>query len=128
EAKHNARLRVQGEPLSLNLALDGSMQGDLWQGQLRELTLTPAEDIKLPPWSLKHAVALAYNYTNGEAKLDDTCLVARQTELCVNAQQNASGELDAAYKLENLPIAMLLRAADTDLPLRTRGRLDGDGT
>src|SRR5690606_25984127 len=80
----------------------------------------------LPPWHLVQPTQLAYN--DGAMTLSELCLSAGEPRLCVAAKQDKPGNLDASYRLQALPLALLLNAAgNADLPLRAEGSIDGDG-
>ncbi|MDQ6646048.1 MAG: translocation/assembly module TamB domain-containing protein, partial [Pseudomonadota bacterium] len=58
----------------------------------------------------------------------DLCLTAGDPVLCVAASQHKGGNLDASYRLRNLPIALVMTAvASPDLPMRVDGNLQGEG-
>jgi translocation and assembly module TamB len=121
--RHNLTLDARGSPLSTDLALSGSLKGSSWNGALSTLNIDLAG---LPRWRLQHSTALSYN--DGAMSLSELCLTAGDPLLCATAKQDKAGNLDASYRLRNLPIALLMSAASTaKVPMRVEGSLEGDG-
>ncbi|HET6586734.1 MAG TPA: translocation/assembly module TamB domain-containing protein [Oleiagrimonas sp.] len=121
-AHHSLHLDANGKPLSLTLALTGSMHGKAWNGMLSTLDL----DLHgLPPWRLQKPAQLAWN--QGKASLSQTCLTAGAPVLCLSAQKDRDGALDASYRLHEIPLALVATAVGNDLPLRSEGVIDGEG-
>lgn len=122
-AKHDLRLQVQGQQLSGELALSGSMKRAAWSGTLSTLKLDPQG---LPSWRLRQPVQLAWK--DGAASFSELCLSAGEPLLCVTGKQDRVGNLEADYRLRALPLALLLNASgNAGLPLRVDGVLQGDG-
>ncbi|MET0331689.1 MAG: translocation/assembly module TamB domain-containing protein, partial [Dyella sp.] len=123
-AAHRLRLTAQGQPLSAELALSGTLKGERWSGTLSMLNLDLAG---LPRWRLQQSTTLSYE--RGAITLSELCLSAGDPLLCVAARQDAAGNLDASYRLQALPLALLVNAAGSgDLPMRAEGDLQGNGT
>ncbi|WNL47169.1 translocation/assembly module TamB domain-containing protein [Dyella sp. BiH032] len=121
-ARHNLTLQAQGDQLSTRIALGGGMKGNAWNGSLSTLDL----DAKgLPPWRLQQPTQLSYN--DGAISLSELCLTAGEPLLCVAAKQDKAGNLDANYRLRDLPLALLMTFAGPDLPMRAEGTLGGSG-
>jgi translocation and assembly module TamB len=122
-AQHHLSLTLQGQPLSADLALTGSLKGSAWNGTLSTLTL----DLQgLPRWRLQQPSRLSWN--NGVANLSDLCLTAGEPLLCVSGLRDKAGNLNANYRLHAVPLALVMSAvATTDLPLRADGTLEGNG-
>lgn len=122
--QHNLTLDARGAPLSADLALSGSLKGSAWNGTLSTLNIDLAG---LPRWRLQHSTAMSYN--DGAMTLSELCLTAGEPLLCAAAKQDKAGNLDASYRLRNLPIALLMSAASTaKVPMRVEGSLEGDGS
>jgi translocation and assembly module TamB len=122
-AQHQLSLDAQGQPLSLSLALQGSLKAQNWTGTLSSLTL----DMQgLPRWHLQQATPLAWN--DGNASLGDLCLAAGEPLLCVSGKLDKAGNTDAAYRLHAVPLALIVNAAGaSDMPVSADGTLEGDG-
>jgi translocation and assembly module TamB len=122
-ASHHLRIDATGKPLGLKLALDGRLRGEAWNGTLGTLDL----DVEgLPPWRLQQPSQLAWN--GGAGSLSETCLSAGDPLLCVSAKRGKDGSIDAGYRLRQMPLALLTSLAGGDLPLRSEGVLEGDGS
>jgi translocation and assembly module TamB len=123
EARHSLRLEARGTQLSADLALEGGRQGAAWHGSLSALELEPQG---LPRWRLEQPVQLAY--AGGALSLSELCLSAGEPLVCVAANRDQAGNLDASYRLQAMPLALLLNASgNADLPIRADGSLEGSG-
>ncbi len=123
-AQHSLKLDAHGTQLSLALALNGAQKGSDWRGTLSTLTLEPQG---LPGFRLQQPAQLAY--VGGNISLSDMCLSAGDPLLCVQARQDKGGNLDASYRLRQLPLALLMNAAgEANLPMRADGTLEGNGS
>ncbi|WP_458069811.1 translocation/assembly module TamB domain-containing protein [Rhodanobacter sp. BL-MT-08] len=123
-AQHSLNLDARGTQLSATLALSGSLKGADWRGTLSTLTLQPQG---LPGLRLQQPSQLAY--VGGAISLSEACLSAGDPLLCVQARQDKAGNLDASYRLRQLPLALLMNAAgEANLPMRADGTLEGNGS
>lgn len=120
--RHGLTLQATGEQLSTRVALNGGMKGSAWNGTLSTLDLEPKG---LPRWHLLQSSQLAYN--DGSMSLSELCLSAGEPQLCLAARQDKAGNLDASYRLRDLPLALLMTFAGPDMPMRADGTLDGSG-
>ncbi|WP_430391205.1 translocation/assembly module TamB domain-containing protein [Dyella sp. 20L07] len=121
--RHSLTLDARGQPLSADLALSGGLKGSTWNGTLSTLNLDLAG---LPRWRLQQSTSLSYN--DGAMNLSELCLTAGEPLLCAAAKQDKAGNLDASYRLHNLPIALLMSAASTaKVPMLVDGALEGNG-
>ncbi len=121
---HQLSLTARGRQLSGTLRVRGAMRGDSnWDGTLSTLDLAPQG---LPPWRLLQPAPL--RYASGAMRLGELCLTAGEPQLCVAASRDKAGVLDASYRLQALPLALVLNATgQADLPLRADGTLAGSG-
>ena len=123
-AQHSLNLDAQGTQLSASLALNGALKGSDWRGTLSKLTLQPQG---LPGLRLQQPAQLAY--LDGAMSITETCLSAGDPLLCVQAKQDKAGNLDASYRLRQLPLALLMNATgEANLPMRADGTLEGNGS
>jgi translocation and assembly module TamB len=122
-AQHQLTLEAQGTPLSVGLALGGSLKGSNWNGTLSSLSL----DVQgLPRWRLQQAARLGWN--NGGASLSQLCLTAGEPELCVSGNYDKSGNLDASYQLHAVPLTLVIDAiGNANMPFSAEGTLEGNG-
>jgi translocation and assembly module TamB len=120
---HHLGLDARGTPLGLKLALSGSAKDDgRWNGTLTTLDV----DIKdAPSLALEHAAELAWNGKQFDAQ--EICLVGDGPRLCAAGNGGADGALAARYRIEQLPIALLVRVGAPDSPFRAEGMLAGHG-
>ena len=123
ETSHRLTLDARGDQLSAALRLDGSLKNGKWNGNLSTLNLQPQA---MPGWRLQQPSRLTYS--NGAMSMSDLCLTAGDPLLCIAGKQDKAGNLDANYRLRQLPITLLMTAfASPDVPLRADGILQGDG-
>ncbi|EIM02345.1 pathogenicity protein [Rhodanobacter thiooxydans] len=123
QGNHRLTLDARGSQLSGRLALHGALKGPAWNGTLSTFDLEPQG---MPGWRLRQPSQLRYN--DGAMSLSELCLTAGDPQLCVTAKLDKPGNLDASYRLQALPLALLLNAAgDADLPIRAEGSLEGGG-
>jgi translocation and assembly module TamB len=122
-AQHSLSLDARGDQLSTGLSLSGTLKGGNWNGTLTRLELEPKG---IPRWRLQQATKLGYN--DGALNVSELCLTAGTPLLCVAAKQDKAGNLDASYRLHELPLALLTSiAGSSDLPMRADGVLNGNG-
>jgi len=123
QANHRLDIDARGSQLSGKLALQGGLKGSRWNSTLSTLDLEPQG---LPPWRLQQPTQLGYD--DGAMHLSELCLTAGDPLLCASAKRDKAGNLDADYRLQALPLALLLNAAgEAELPLRVDGSIDGSG-
>ncbi|HEX7815323.1 translocation/assembly module TamB domain-containing protein [Dyella sp.] len=122
-AQHSLTLDARGTQLSAGVTVGGALKGGNWSGMLSRLDLEPQG---IPRWRLAQPTSLSYN--GGAVNLSELCLTAGTPQLCVAAKQDKAGNLDASYRLRELPLALLTSIAGTpDMPMRADGALDGNG-
>jgi translocation and assembly module TamB len=123
QADHVLHVEARGTQLSGELALRGSRKGSSWNGTLSRIDLQPQG---MPRWHLQQPSRLSYN--GGAMSLSELCLGAGDPQLCVAAKRDKPGNIDASYRLRELPLALLLNATgEADLPIRADGLLQGSG-
>ncbi|BDU23030.1 translocation/assembly module TamB domain-containing protein [Dyella sp. GSA-30] len=122
-AQHSLTLDARGDQLSTGLSLSGTLKGSNWNGTLSRFDLEPKG---IPRWRLQQPTKLGYN--DGALNLSELCLTAGAPQLCAAAKQDKAGNLDASYRLHDLPLALLTSiAGSSDLPMRADGVLNGNG-
>ena len=122
-AQHSLTLDARGDQLSTALSLSGTLKGSNWNGTLSRFDLEPKG---IPRWRLQQPTKLGYN--DGALNLSELCLTAGTPQLCAAAKQDKAGNLDASYRLQELPLALLTSlAGSSDLPMRADGVLNGSG-
>lgn len=122
--RHSLTLDARGSPLSTDLAVSGSLKGSNWSGTLSTLNIDFAG---LPRWRLQQSSQLSYN--DGAMNLSELCLTAGEPLLCAAAKQDKAGNLDASYRLHDLPIALVMSAVSASkVPMQVDGTLEGSGS
>lgn len=123
QASHRLTLQANGTPANLALQLDGSSKVGRWSGTLKQLMLQ-AKDI--PTFNLAAPAQLAWDGKKFSAS--ESCLIGDTTRLCVAGSGGADGSIDARYRLEQLPLALITKLAASDAPIRAIGTINGNGS
>jgi translocation and assembly module TamB len=120
---HQLKLAATGTPLALDVALTGSSADNgNWNGTLGTLDIAVKDAHKL---ALEAPAQLAWN--GKEFSATDICLVGNGPKLCVAGNASGNGALAARYRIEQLPLALLMKIAQPDAPLRVDGVIGGAG-
>ncbi|MGH8171883.1 MAG: translocation/assembly module TamB domain-containing protein, partial [Rhodanobacteraceae bacterium] len=120
---HEIDLTATGTPLSARVALAGSQKSDgHWNGTLKTLDLAIKD---APNIALEHAAQLAWDGKQFSAT--DICLAGSGPKLCVAGSGGADGAMAARYRIEELPLALAMKLASPDAPLRVEGVIAGSG-
>ena len=123
QTSHQLKLVATGTPLATSLALTGS-SGDkgAWSGTLTTLDVAVKD---VPKLALEQPSQLAWNGKQFSAT--DICLAGGGPKLCVAGNGGGDGAFAARYRIEQLPLALVVKLASPDAPLRVEGVLGGHG-
>ncbi|KAA1049419.1 autotransporter assembly complex protein TamB [Pseudocitrobacter sp. 73] len=105
EKQHTLNLRINGEPVSGQLALAGSFdrKEERWKGSLSDTRFqTP-----VGPWSLSRAIALDYRNKEQKISVGPHCWTNPNAELCVPQSIDAGATGRAQVNLNRFDLAML---------------------
>ncbi|MEB4673634.1 autotransporter assembly complex protein TamB [Enterobacteriaceae bacterium G50] len=105
EKQHTLNLRINGEPVSGQLALAGSFdrKEERWKGSLSDTRFqTP-----VGPWSLSRAIALDYRNKEQKISVGPHCWTNPNAELCVPQTIDAGATGRAQVNLNRFDLAML---------------------
>lgn len=119
---HHLALRVSGEPLALDLDLQGAQTDAGWAGSLQNLVINVKDAARL---ALREPANIVVG--KGAAELSQACLVDGRIELCAAGALQPDGAIRASYSLANLPLALGNALATADLPIKLEGTLQGHG-
>jgi translocation and assembly module TamB len=123
QKSHQLKFAATGSPLALDLALSGSSADNgRWNGTLSALDVTVKD---VPKLALEAPSQLAWNGKQFTAT--DICLAGGGPKLCVAGNGGSDGSAEARYRIEALPLALLMKIAQPDAPLRVEGVIAGDG-
>lgn len=105
ERQHRLALRVQGEPVSGQLNLEGSFDRDRqrWRGTLNNTRF----DTPVGPWALSRAIALDYRGEEQRVSIGPHCWDNPNAQLCVPQTIDAGAEGRAVVNLNRFDLAML---------------------
>lgn len=122
-AAHQLELDAEGTPLGLKFALDGKADAaGEWNGTLRTLDIHPEN---LPALALREPVTLAWH--KHAFSSSPLCLGGGDASLCASANVATDGAMQAQYRIERLPLALLMQLAASQTPLRIAGDIIGAG-
>ena len=119
---HRLALRVNGQPLALELDLQGAQTDDGWSGSLQHLVFDVKDAARL---ALREPANIVLGKSSAE--LSQACLVDGRIELCAAGALQPDGAIRASYSLSNLPLALGNALATADLPIQLEGTLRGYG-
>lgn len=105
EKQHQLRLNMQGEPVSGQLALEGSFdrQQERWRGTLNNTRF----DTPVGEWRLSRAIALDYQNTLERVTIGPHCWLNPNAELCVPRAIEAGPSGQASVVLNRFDLAMI---------------------
>ncbi len=120
---HQLTLDARGTPLGLRLALSGGANDQgRWNGTLKTLDVAVKD---APPLALEQPAAMAWDGKQFNA--GEICLAGGGPRLCVGGSGGADGAFAARYRIEQLPLALAVKLASPDAPVRVEGILGGRG-
>jgi translocation and assembly module TamB len=120
---HQLAVDARGSPLGLRLALSGSAnEQGRWAGSLKTLDLAIKD---APPLALEQPAAMSWDGKQFNAT--DICLAGGGPRVCVGGNGGADGALAAHYRIEQLPLALVMKLASPDMPVRVEGLIGGHG-
>jgi translocation and assembly module TamB len=123
QQSHELTLDAHGTPLTFRLALSGSAKDDgRWNATLKTLDVAIKD---APPLALEQAAQLAWDGKQFNA--GEICLAGNGPKLCVSGNGGADGTAAARYRIEQLPLALLVKLASPDAPLKVDGTIAGHG-
>ncbi|MFP1815822.1 translocation/assembly module TamB domain-containing protein [Lonsdalea quercina] len=122
ETKHQLQLTVKGEPVSGQLALNGSFDRaqERWRGTLNHTRF----DTPVGEWRLTQAMSLDYLAAAQKITVGTHCWVNPHAEVCVPKPIEAGPSGHASVRLNRFDLAMLEPFLSEDTVLT--GRFSGD--
>ncbi|MGL4486312.1 MAG: autotransporter assembly complex protein TamB [Yersinia sp. (in: enterobacteria)] len=124
EKQHQLRLTIQGEPVSGQLALDGSFdrQQQRWRGNLNNTRF----DTPVGQWRLSRAIALDYQEVAQRITISPHCWLNPNAELCVPRAIEIGPSGQASVMLNRFDLAVIkpFLGADTTMSGVVSGRAD----
>lgn len=113
ERQHRLALRINGKPVSGELALEGRFdrQQQRWLGNLHNTRF----DTPVKEWRLANAITLDYQHTQQRLTIGSHCWVNPDAELCVprSIQAGASGQASVVLKRFDLRMLTPFLGFDT---------------
>ncbi len=122
QAKHRATLEAHGDKLDASLAAAGGLTKTGWSGELSRLKLDAPD---MPGLALRSPARVVYDA--GAFSISESCFTSDENSLCLAANLQQSGALDASYRIEHLSLALANALAPEAMPGQLRGELSGAG-
>jgi translocation and assembly module TamB len=119
---HQLQLRVDGEPLAMELDLDGARKEQSWSGTLKNLVFDVKDAARL---ALREPVKIKVEKDTVE--VSNACLRDGDIELCAGGNMQPDGALQASYSLANVPLSLANVLATADMPIKLDGAIQGRG-
>ncbi|MDR2215842.1 MAG: hypothetical protein LBE59_08380, partial [Nevskiaceae bacterium] len=123
EMSHAAHLLVSGEPLSGEARVQGARVGvDGWAGTVEQLSLEVADVAAL---ALRAPAQVSFDPR--QFGVSESCLTGDQISACIAATRDETGQIQARYTLEHLPLSLIAAVTMPDLPLHIDSVIEGNG-
>lgn len=134
-AQHRLALDASGETGAIELELAGAALDGGWQGTVSKLALEPQPGVRLVleddarvtlaggAWSVSES---CFAVTDASPDAGEPGTDAGRA--CIASERAADASVRASYRVERVPIALVVALASPGAPLRTEGVLDGSGT
>jgi translocation and assembly module TamB len=122
QQRHRVTVTAEGERLDGLVEMAGGRTATGWSGELAKLSLDSPEVAKL---TLRAPARVALD--NGNLSIGRACLVEERGALCLEAQVQKSGALDAKYSFEQVSLGLANLLAPEALPGQLRGDVAGEG-
>jgi translocation and assembly module TamB len=122
EANHSAHLLVAGDPVSAELKVHGARKEMTWSGTIDQLSIAAAGIANL---ALRQPAQVSL--APKRFSISESCLADDRISACVAAEMQETGELQASYRLEHLPLGLIAALAMPDLPVDIEAVVQGNG-
>ncbi|MDC9580831.1 translocation/assembly module TamB [Xenorhabdus sp. PR6a] len=116
EKKHHLQLKIDGAPVSGQLALDGSFdrQKEHWKGNINHTDLTTP----VGEWRLSPAISVDYFNLQQKAIVGTHCWLNPNARLCISKPIEAGSSGHAQVALEHFDLAMIQPFLDKSTQLK----------
>jgi len=122
EADHSAHLKATGKPLSTEVQVKGQKLEGGWAGTIQSLTLSVPN---LEELALRQPAQV--KLTPKTFEISESCLANSQLSACAAALQTPTGELQARYVIEHLPLALITAITQPNIGYVVKGTIEGKG-
>lgn len=119
---HELSLEANGDPLSVQVSLEGARKEGGWSGTVDRLVFDVKDAARL---ALREPVHI--NYAARGFDVSRACFADGDMQLCARADMDSNGALSADYSIRALPLALAKVLVPPDLPLSISGMLEGQG-
>jgi translocation and assembly module TamB len=108
--------------VSGEVRVHGARKAMTWSGTIDELRVAAAGIANL---ALKQPAQVSL--APKRFSISESCLADDRISACVQAEMQESGELNASYRLEHLPLGLIVALAMPDLPVDIEAVAEGNG-
>jgi translocation and assembly module TamB len=122
QRRHQVSLTAEGERLGGSLAVAGGITNTGWRGEVSRLAVEAPGITKL---TLRDPAAIELD--NGALSVAQACFTEDRGSLCVAADVQPSGALEANYTFDHVSLGLANAFAPDTLPGQLRGEIAGEG-
>lgn len=122
QAKHRVALEANGERLDIATEISGGLTKGGWSGELAKLEFKAPELAEL---KLRDPARVVLD--GGAFSLSQSCFVSDDSSLCVAANLEPAGALQASYSFDRVQLGLANVLAPEAIPGQLRGELRGTG-
>ncbi|PHM44507.1 translocation and assembly module TamB [Xenorhabdus mauleonii] len=116
EKQHNLQLKMEGEPISGQLALNGSFdrQQERWKGNINNTYF----DTPVGEWRLSKAISIDYLKLSQKVTIGAHCWLNPNAHICISKPIEAGSNGHAQIALERFDLAMIQSFLDKNTQLK----------
>ncbi len=122
QVKHQVVLEASGDRLDAVVRIAGGITKGGWSGELAKLELDATEVARL---ALRAPARVVYDA--GAFSITESCFVSDESSLCLAANLERDGALQASYSFDRVQLGLANALAPDALPGQLRGELRGAG-
>jgi translocation and assembly module TamB len=122
QQRHTVDFAATGAPLATAFFVEGSLEGEAWNGTIPRLMLDVKDAARL---TLQEPVNVSYSPEL--VQMSQACFADRDIRLCLQGERASNGAMHAVYNLQNVPLGLANALASESLPLHFDGVLEGQG-
>ena len=122
KSRHSVDFDAKGAPLGTAFVVEGSLDGQKWDGTIQRLVLDVQNAATL---TLQEPVKVSYSPEL--VQMSQACFADGDIRLCMQGDRASNGAMHAIYSLQNVPLSLANAFAPASMPLRFSGTLEGNG-
>jgi translocation and assembly module TamB len=122
QQQHRVTVTADGEQLDATVKVAGGLTTKGWSGELADLRLDSPNIAQL---TLRDPARVVWE--DGDFSIAETCLVQEQSALCMQAELESDGALQARYSFDHVALGLANALAPEAMPGQLRGEIAGEG-